>query len=143
MQDHNGIPSHDPGQRRGRRRRRRRRGRPEGGAGVQPPGVELTLEQAVERITPFDLFSAYHLGLLPDGRYRLANHHEVARRFSTSTGVLDQLLRHHAMDAQTVAHARFDLGLARLDMEVVPEGISRREVARQLFDEYQELRQRS
>ena len=43
-------------------------------------------------IDAFELFCAYHLGITPDGGYRIQNIHEVARRFGTNAGELRQVL---------------------------------------------------
>ncbi len=91
---------------------------------------------AASRIDAFELFCAYHLGITPDGGYRIQNIHEVARRFGTNAGELRQILTELGMAADDIVHSGFDLPSAQVDIMVAPEGISRRELARPLYDEF-------
>ena len=84
----------------------------------------------------FELFCAYHLGITPDGGYRIQNIHEVARRFGTNAAELRQILAGYGMAADDIVHSGFDLPSAQVDIMVAPEGISRRELARPLYDEF-------
>lgn len=88
------------------------------------------------KIDAFDLFCAYHLGITPDGGYRIQNIHEVARRFGTNAAELRQILADLGMAADDIVHSGFDLPGAQVDIMVAPEGISRRELARPLYDEF-------
>jgi hypothetical protein len=88
------------------------------------------------KIDAFDLFCAYHLGITPDGGYRIQNIHEVARRFGTNAAELRQVLVAYGMAADDIVHSGFDLPSAQVDIMVAPEGISRRELARPLYDEF-------
>jgi transposase-like protein len=92
-----------------------------------PPGGE---------IDPFELFCAYHLGITADDGYHIQNIHEVARRFGTNAAALRQTLAAYGMDADDIVHSGFDLASAQIDIMVAPAGISRRELARPLFDEF-------
>lgn len=87
-------------------------------------------------IDPFELFCAYHLGITADGGYRIQNIHEVARRFGTNAAALRQTLAAYGMDAEDLVHSGFDLASAQIDIMVAPQGISRRELARPLYDEF-------
>jgi hypothetical protein len=87
-------------------------------------------------IDPFELFCAYHLGITPDDGYRIQNIHEVARRFGTNAGELRQTLSELGMAADDIVHSGFDLPSAQVDIMVAPQGISRRELARPLYDEF-------
>jgi hypothetical protein len=87
-------------------------------------------------VDPFELFCAYHLGITPDGTYRIQNIHEVARRFGMNAGALKQTLAAYGMEADDIVHSGFDLASAQVDIMVAPPGISRRELARPLFDEF-------
>lgn len=84
--------------------------------------------------TQFNLFCAYHLGITRDDGFRDPNPNEVARRFGLTKDELNELLRQHKLDPKSVASANFDLDAARMDIRVCPEGISRTETARGLFD---------
>ncbi len=92
---------------------------------------------AGSQIDPFELFCAYHLGITADGGYRIQNIHEVARRFGTNSATLRQTLSALGMEAGDIVHSGFDLASAQIDIMVAPPGISRRELARPLFEEFQ------
>jgi hypothetical protein len=87
-------------------------------------------------ISGFDLFCAYHLGITADDKYAFQNIHQVARRFNTNAGVVRQLLEEYLMDPERMVHSSFDMAAAQVDIMVAPEGISRRELARSLYDEF-------
>jgi hypothetical protein len=87
-------------------------------------------------IDPFELFCAYHLGITATNGYHIQNIHEVARRFGTNAASLRQTLAAYGMDAADLVHSGFDLASAQIDIMVAPEGISRRELARPLYDEF-------
>jgi len=88
------------------------------------------------KIDAFDLFCAYHLGITPEGGYRIQNIHEVARRFGINAAELRQILVDLGMAADDIVHSGFDLPGAQVDIMVAPEGISRCELARPLYDEF-------
>lgn len=90
-------------------------------------------------IDPFDLFCACFMGLMPDGTYRGAGLVEVAKRFRRTPGEIKQMLDRYGMDPETLKTVDFDLSLAKLDIQVAPEGIDRREIARGLFEEFCDL----
>lgn len=87
-------------------------------------------------ITPFDLFCAYHLGITADDGYRFQNIHDVAKRFGCSSGVIKQLLADLNMDADALVQSKFDIASAQVDVMAAPEGVSRRELARELYDQF-------
>lgn len=87
-------------------------------------------------IDPFDLFCACLLGLMPDGTYRGAGLGEVAKRFRRSPNEIRDFLQKYGMDPESLKSVDFDLTLAKLDIQVAPEGIDRRELARGLFEEF-------
>jgi hypothetical protein len=87
-------------------------------------------------ITPFELFCAYHLGITADDGYRFQNLHDVAKRFGCSSGVIKQLLGELNMDADALVQSRFDIASAQVDIMAAPQGVSRRELAHQIFDEF-------
>jgi hypothetical protein len=94
-------------------------------------------------IDPFELFCAYHLGITTDGSYRIQNVHEVARRFGTNAGALKQTLAAYGMEADDIVHSGFDLASAQIDIMVAPEGVSRRELARPLYEEFKSVPRRT
>jgi len=87
-------------------------------------------------IDPFELFCAYHLGITPDDTYRASSLLDVARRFRVRPDTIEQALLHHAMDHESVKHSDFDLSLAQMDIQVSPAGVSKRELARNLYAEF-------
>jgi hypothetical protein len=84
-------------------------------------------------IDDFGLFCAYHLGITEDGGYRFQNIHQVARRFGTSAAVIKQLLTDFRMDPEVIVQSDFDMADAQVDVMMAPEGVSRMELAREIF----------
>jgi hypothetical protein len=93
-------------------------------------------------IDDFSLFCAYHLGITEDGGYRFQNIHHVARRFGTNAGVIRQLLADFRMDPDVVVHGDFDMADAQVDVMMAPEGVSRMELAREIFARFRAARPR-
>jgi hypothetical protein len=93
-------------------------------------------------IDPFDLFCAYHLGITEDGGYRFQNVHQVARRFGTNAGVIRQLLAEFRMDPDVIVHSDFDMADAQVDVMMAPEGVSRLELAREIYERFRTARPR-
>jgi hypothetical protein len=87
-------------------------------------------------ITAFELFCAYHLGITADDGYRFQNIHDVAKRFGCSSGVIKQLLTELNMDADSLVQSKFDIASAQVDVMAAPTGVSRRELARQMYEEF-------
>jgi hypothetical protein len=102
------------------------------------------MSQLAERhgITPFKLFCAYHLGITEDGGYRFQNLHDVARRFGCASGVIKQLLADFHMDADSIVHSSYDMASAQVDVMIAPDGVSREELARAMFEEFQKAPRR-
>lgn len=117
------------GQNRGQHHRHRDQGRP-------PQQQQQSIRNADGRLDIFELFCAYHLGITADGRYRQQNIHDLARRFGCTPAELKQALVDYHMDPQTLINSDFDLALAQLDMQVAPEGVDRRELAKTWFEEF-------
>lgn len=138
---------------RGRGRRRPRGGG--GGGGSRPGGQKGTPVMQAPRkgkafstpytvpdtglIDPFDLFCACFMGLMPDGSYRGGGLGEAAKHLRRSPNEIRQMLQDYGMDPETLKQVDFDLSLAKLDIQVAPEGIDRRELARGLFEEFCDL----
>jgi hypothetical protein len=95
------------------------------------------------KITPFELFCAYHLGITRDGGYQFQNIHDVAKRFGCPSGVIKQLLAEFDMDADAIVQAKYDMASAQVDIMTAPEGISRQELARQMFDDFKKAPRRA
>lgn len=89
----------------------------------------------VSHIDPFELFCAYHLGLGRDGSVRSPDLNDTARRFGVGPGAIKQALVTFAMDPESLDDTDFDVSLARMDIQVSPPGISKKELARGLFQE--------
>ncbi|MGH7858452.1 MAG: hypothetical protein ACREQY_14095, partial [Candidatus Binatia bacterium] len=84
-------------------------------------------------IDPFRLFCAYHLGITEEGGYRFQNVHHVARTFGTNAGVIRQALVELRMDPDVIVQSDFDLTGAQVDVMLAPDGISRIELARDIY----------
>jgi hypothetical protein len=84
----------------------------------------------------FTLFCTYHLGITPTDGYQKPHLEEVARRFSMAPKELRALLGELELDDESVRKLDFDLEGAQLDIRLAPEGISRTEVARDLWQDY-------
>ncbi|PIR01751.1 MAG: hypothetical protein COV66_00110 [Nitrospinae bacterium CG11_big_fil_rev_8_21_14_0_20_45_15] len=95
-----------------------------------------SLNPDVAKIDAFELFCAYHLGIRPDNQYRQANINEVARRFNASTGVIKQASKEYGMDPAALLDKDFDMAMAQLDIQVAPEGIDRKELAKSIYEEF-------
>lgn len=87
-------------------------------------------------IDAFGLFCAYHLGITEDGGYRFQNIHQVARRFGANAGVIRQLLADFRMDADVIVHSDFVMADAQVDVMTAPEGVSRLELAREIYERF-------
>ena len=94
-------------------------------------------------IDDFGLFCAYHLGITEDGGYRFQNIHQVARRFGANAGVIRQLLADFRMDPEVIVHSDFDMADAQVDVMMAPPGVSRMELAREIFARFRAARPRS
>ncbi len=90
-------------------------------------------------LTPFELFCTYHLGISDDNRYRPTNIREVAKRFAVGQDELEQALKGCGLDRDSLRKINYDMSLAQLDMQVAPEGIDKRELAKVLFSELVEM----
>jgi hypothetical protein len=132
----------------GRRRDARPPGRPHPGSDSQYQArteasrreldsIESGPELASHKLDPFALFCAYYLGINADDTYRQANIQDVARRFGVSTGVIKQALYDYHMDPDTLLNCDFDLAMAQIDIQVSPPGVSKTELARGIFEEFQ------
>jgi hypothetical protein len=93
-------------------------------------------------IDAFSLFCAYHLGITQDGGYCFQNIHQVARRFGTHAAVIRQLLSDFRMDSDAIVHGDFDIADAQVDVMVAPPGISRGELAREIFERFRSAKPR-
>jgi hypothetical protein len=104
----------------------------------RPPPRERPLPELARKygIDPFALFCAYHLGITADDGYQFQNLHQVAKRFGTSAGVIKQLLQDFGMDTDAIVHSTFDMAGAQVDIMNVPEGVSRTELARSLYETF-------
>ena len=84
---------------------------------------------------PFSAFCALYLGITEDEGFARPEFAQVARRFELSVDELECYLREQGLSSEQLAAAGFDVDSARLDIEVAPEGISRVELARTMFEE--------
>ncbi|MDH5761401.1 MAG: hypothetical protein OEZ51_00345 [Nitrospinota bacterium] len=92
----------------------------------------------VGNIDAFELFCAYHLGITKDKGYRTSNINEVANRFRSEPGMIKQALKEYDMDPESLLNRDFDMALAQLDIQVAPEGVDRLELARGIYQDFQD-----
>lgn len=124
---------------RGRSRRRgrsrsRANGRVEKNGWVESEGNGRPVPELGE-LSPFSVFCALHLGITETDGYALQDPETVGRRFGLSSEELTHYLEREGLRAEDLRGAKFDLAGALLDIQVAPEGISRTELARTLFEE--------
>lgn len=67
----------------------------------------------------------------------------VARRFKANAGIVKQVLTDLGMDSDAIVHSSFDMASAQVDVMLAPEGISRIEIAKPLFEEFRNAPRRS
>ncbi|MFQ5482182.1 MAG: hypothetical protein ACE5ER_05435 [Nitrospinaceae bacterium] len=96
------------------------------------------LSKLVSNIEPFELFCAYHLGITPDKGYKPSNINEVANRFRADPATIRQALKDYGMDSASLLDRDFDMALSQLDIQVAPEGVDRKELAKNLYEEFLE-----
>lgn len=129
-------------------RRQRRRGRsrsrqPQPHGGSRGPGVDDWAQTRGEKVsellelTPFSVFCAI-LGITETDGYARQEHTAVAKRFGMSDSELREYRAAKGLSESDLKSGEFDLASARLDMKVAPQGISRMELARTLFEELRE-----
>jgi hypothetical protein len=84
----------------------------------------------------FTLFCSYYLGITPDDGYQRPTLEDTARRLGVTSDVIKQLLVEYNLTPETVHNSSFDLSGAQLDIRVAPMGISRTEIAREIYEEF-------
>jgi transposase-like protein len=89
-------------------------------------------------LSPFSVFCALHLGITETDGYADQDKSAVARRFGVTPEALREFMEQHRLRSEDLRAAEFDVGSARLDIKVAPQGISRTELARTLFAELTE-----
>ena len=62
--------------------------------------------------------------------------HTIARQFNRPQGELKQMLQNYGLDPMSVMERDFDLAMAQIDMQLAPEGISKIELAKPIFEEF-------
>ncbi|MEC7640669.1 MAG: hypothetical protein VYC17_00795 [Nitrospinota bacterium] len=87
-------------------------------------------------IDPFELFCAYHLGIEPNNGYKPANINQVSQRFGVDPATIRQATQKYGFDPESMLNKDFDLALAQLDIQVAPEGVSKIELAKGLYEEF-------
>ena len=100
------------------------------------PDSNGAAKTSAHNIDPFELFCAYHLGISGSNEYKPANINDVAKRFNANPAIIRQVLVEYGMDSDSVLNKDFDMALAQLDIQVAPEGINRKELARNLHEEF-------
>ncbi len=120
---------------RGRSRPGPNGGRPGSSRGERPGRGDVP---ELREMTPFSVFCVLHLGITDTDGYSRQDLGAVARRFGSTPEDLQDYLRANRLLREDLRAAKFDLASAQLDIQVAPEGISRTELARTLFTEFEE-----
>jgi len=94
-------------------------------------------------ISPFALFAACILGVTESDGFRTPNAHDVARRFGLAPGPLVDLLKALALDVDSLKQSGFDVTGAQMDVQVAPTGVSRTEIAKDLYKDLLALPKRA
>ncbi len=90
------------------------------------------------QVSPFSVFCSLYLWITERDGFRQQNVRQLAERFEMSDDDFAAYLETEGLSADAVSSRDFDLSSARLDIEVAPEGVSRIELARTLYEEFQE-----
>jgi hypothetical protein len=93
--------------------------------------------QELCELTPFSVFCALYLGITEYDSYAELDPRAVSRRFDLGEGELQAYLEAHGIAEEHLQRAGLDVDSARFDIKVAPDGISRVELARTLFEEFQ------
>ena len=116
--------------------RKRRVKTPEHKFGGREPVASDPDWQGPDELNTFELFCAYHLGIFENNSYRDPSIKQVARLFQRSVEDIRQALTSCGLDDESVKASGYDLSLARLDVKVAPNGIDKRELAKNLYEEF-------
>jgi len=104
--------------------------------GGREPMSDVEWDDNVLPLNAFELFCTYYLGITADNKFRKPVAREVARRFDRSLQEIDDALKNCGMSPDIVKKISFDMSLAQLDISVAPEGIDKKELAKNLFEEF-------
>lgn len=104
--------------------------------GRDPKDVSAGKWNGPSELNAFELFCSYHLGIFENNSYRDPSLKSVAKLFGRSIDEVRDALSECGLDDNTVRESSYDLSLARLDVKVAPNGIDKRELAKNLYDEF-------
>lgn len=122
---------------RGNQSQRKRRAKtPEHKFGGREPVASDSDWNGPAELNTFELFCSYHLGLFENNNYRDPSIKQVARLFGRSVDEIRNALDDSGLDDKSVKASGYDVSLARLDLKVAPEGIDKRELAKNLYEEF-------
>ncbi len=88
-----------------------------------------------EELNEFNLFCAYHLGVTRTNGYKFQSLKEVASRFAATPAQIKRKLLEFGLDTETLRGVNFETEYYQLDIKVAPEGVSRRELGRSIWEE--------
>lgn len=98
--------------------------------------ADVEWDDTILPLNAFELFCTCYLGITADNKFRKPVPREVARRFDRSLPEIDDALHNCGMSPDIVKKIGFDMSLAQLDISVAPEGIDKKELAKNLFEEF-------
>ncbi len=104
--------------------------------GREPRASESDWDDSVLPLNALELFCTYYLGITADNGFRKPVMREVARRFDRSPQEIDDALKACGMSPDILKKIGYDMSLAQLDISVAPDGINKRELAKNLFEEF-------
>lgn len=90
----------------------------------------------ISHIDPFELFCAYHLGITREGFYKPASMSQLAYRFSVSPKSINHALTQFNIDTKFISSTSFDIHLAKMDIRLSPRGVSKKELARTIYQDF-------
>ena len=105
-------------------------------AAAKPQDEKQEKNGLIAGIDPFELFCAYNLGIEPNNVYKQANINQVSQRFGVDPATIRQATQRYGFDPESMLNKDYDLALAQLDIQVAPEGVSKIELAKGLYEEF-------
>lgn len=104
--------------------------------GREPRASEAEWDDSALPLNAYELFCTYYLGITADNGFRKPVMREVARRFDRSPQEIEDALKACGMSPDVLKKIGYDMSLAQLDISVAPDGINKRELAKNLFEEF-------
>lgn len=99
-----------------------------------------TSEMIVDSRPPrVELFAFYFLGFRPDGTYKFANAHHIARHYRVSSDAVLRWLEEHRLTPRDVLHRQYDLAGAQVELMIEAEFMQPEEIFARAAEILEEL----